>query len=62
LLTTPLFKAKPATKVMLPLALTFGAYQGANAQTYGPKIQKYEINVVEDEQSETLGFDEKVTY
>ncbi|MBN1175728.1 hypothetical protein JXA48_03715 [Candidatus Woesearchaeota archaeon] len=55
--------AKPAAKVMLPLALTFGAYQGADAQTYGPKIQKYEINVVvEDEQSESLGVDEKVTY
>ncbi len=55
--------AKPVAKVMLPLALTFGAYQAADAQTYGPKVDKYHVTVVvEDEQSETLGVDEKVTY
>jgi len=63
LLTIPLFKAKPAAKVMLLLALTFGAYQGANAQTYGTPAKSYTVNVVvEDEQSETLGVEEKVTY
>lgn len=55
--------AKPVAKVMLPLALTFGAYQAADAQTYGTPVKIYEVDVVvENEQSETLGVDEKVTY
>ncbi len=55
--------AKPVAKVMLPLALTFGAYQGADAQTYGTPAKTYEVDVVvEDEQSETLNVREQVGY
>jgi hypothetical protein len=55
--------AKPAAKVMLPLALTFGAYQAADAQTYGPPVTIYNpVVVVEDEQSETLNVREQVGY
>lgn len=55
--------AKPVAKVMLPLALTFGAYQAADAQTYGPPAKSYNlIVVVEDEKSETLNVREQVGY
>lgn len=54
--------AKPVAKVMLPLALTFGAYQGANAQTYGPPKNKGTTEfIILSENERTISVDQDVS-